>query len=441
MKRWSTSWLALLVVLVAAPPAQADVITDWTQTMLRAGLVAGTGPPNFTRVSAMVEVAMFDALNGIDGRYESFFDYQATPKPGASKRAAAVQAAWAVLTKTYGTGAATPNAAQQANFDARRRVSLTEIAQHESAQSIDDGVAWGQAVADEILAFRAGDGFSAAPIPFPNGTNPGEWRQTLNLPSPGTSPTGVGYPQLSNQTPWAIPLFSTFRPDPPPALDSPQYTRDFNEVKTMGSFGSTARTADQTTYSLFWNSATPSYLWNTVALSLLDDDKSDRDHQWNRDKHRTLLERARLLAQLNVAMADAVIGCWDAKYAHAYWRPITAIRDTADDGNPLTIPDASWVPMFATPGHPDYPSGHSCASGAAGEVLADEFGNRTRFTMDSDQMLGVTRSFRSFTSALDEVKNARIFAGIHFRTACEVGQKLGVDVARFVLENKFQRLR
>jgi hypothetical protein len=139
-------------------------------------------------------------------------------------------------------------------------------------------------------------------------------------------------------------------------------------------------------------------------------------------------------------MADAIIGCWDAKYEYAFWRPITAIRDLADDGNANTSSDATWVPMFATPGHPEYPSGHSCGSGAAGEVLAQEFGNRTRITIQSDLMLGVTRSFRSFSAALEEVKNARIFSGIHFRTACDVGQELGISVARFVLENKFQRI-
>jgi hypothetical protein len=145
-----------------------------------------------------------------------------------------------------------------------------------------------------------------------------------------------------------------------------------------------------------------------------------------------------LLALLNVAVADAIIGCWDAKYEYAYWRPITAIIDPGDDGNSHTTSDPTWVPVIATPGHPDYPSGHSCGSGAAGEVLAELFGNRTRITLDSDLMLDVTRSFRSFSSALEEVKNARIFSGIHFRTACDVGQQLGISVARFVLANKFQ---
>jgi hypothetical protein len=209
----------------------------------------------------------------------------------------------------------------------------------------------------------------------------------------------------------------------------------------MGSYSSTSRTADQTIYSLFWV-VSPAYAWNGAAVSLIEDRDEDRresshrerDDVWQRNAHDTLLENARLLAALDVAMADAAIGCWDAKYFYHFWRPITAIRN---DGNSA---DLTWSPMFATPAHPDYPSGHSCVSGAAAAILANEFGERTRFTLESDLMLGVTRSFPSFSAALEEIKNARIFAGIHFRTATEDGVKLGTEVADYVLEHKFQRL-
>ena len=146
------------------------------------------------------------------------------------------------------------------------------------------------------------------------------------------------------------------------------------------------------------------------------------------------------MASLNVAISDAAIGCWDAKYTYNFWRPITAIRETADDGNPATTPDPTWTPLFATPAHPDYTSGHSCVSGAATVILANEFGEHTRFDVTSDLMIGVTRSFHSFNDALEEVKNARIFSGIHFRTACEDGTTLGKAVAQYVLQHKFQRL-
>jgi hypothetical protein len=170
-----------------------------------------------------------------------------------------------------------------------------------------------------------------------------------------------------------------------------------------------------------------------------DDDKG-RDDDGKSHRRSSLLENARLLGQLTVSMADAAIGCWDAKYIYNYWRPITAIRETGDDGNAATTSDATWSPLFATPAHPEYPSGHSCISGAATTILANEFGDKTRFRMESDILPGVTRSFRSFSSALEDVKDARIFAGIHFRTATEVGTSLGASVGGAVLQNAFTRI-
>jgi hypothetical protein len=147
-----------------------------------------------------------------------------------------------------------------------------------------------------------------------------------------------------------------------------------------------------------------------------------------------------LFASLDVAMADAAIGCWDAKYAYNFWRPTTAIRETADDHNAATTPDPSFTPLFSTPAHPDYPSGHSCISGAAAGVLANEFGPHTPFQMQTDLLVGVTRSFHGFAEALEEMKDALINAGIHFRTATEDGTMLGEAVAQYVLDHEFQRV-
>jgi hypothetical protein len=206
----------------------------------------------------------------------------------------------------------------------------------------------------------------------------------------------------------------------------------------MGSATSALRTRDQTVFAYYWNSSTAPAIWNDVALRLLEGDERDDDHHHHRGPSK-LLKNARFLAILNMAMADAVIGCWEAKYSYSFWRPVAAIREADTDGNPQTDQDAAWTPLLVTPAHPDYPSGHSCVSGAAGAVLADRFGDRTRFSMDTDLMLGVDRDFRSFSSALEEVKNARIFAGIHFRTACDDGQALGRAVAAYVLENALER--
>ena len=158
-----------------------------------------------------------------------------------------------------------------------------------------------------------------------------------------------------------------------------------------------------------------------------------------RDSHRpATLENARLLALLNLAIADAAIGCWDAKYTYVFWRPVTAIPLAGTDANAATAADSSWTPLFATPAHPEYPSGHSCVSAAAGAVLASYFGKRAHFRVESDVMPGVVRSFDSFSAALEEVKNARIYAGIHFRSATTDGQILGASVAQYVLDNALQ---
>ena len=438
MKRLSRLGLAMVFVCGIGATANADEVTDWNEQMLRTALIAGTNPTSTTRVAAMVQAAMFDAVNGINPRYTHIYVTPAAPA-GASRRAAAVQAAYAMLSKLYG---ASPANAPQVAFDARRIISLAAIAGDESAASIASGVAWGQSVADQIFFIRSTDGFSNTAA-FPDDLTIGKWRRTPNLPvSPALSAAGAGYLMVSTQVPWVMTSPMQFRPGPPPAVTTAQYATDFNETKTMGSQFSLARSPELTSNALFWNAGTASYLWNQVALTLIEKNNHDRDRNddWSHGQRSTLLENARLFAEIGLSMADAAIACWDAKYVYAYWRPITAIRETADDGNPATTPDPAWMPMFATPGHPEYPSGHSCVSGAAAAVLSDEFGARTHFTMTSDLMFGFEQSYRSIQEALDAVKDARIFSGIHFRTATDVGQALGKKVGEFVLQERFQRI-
>ena len=442
--------IVLLVLGGFSSSTWADEITDWNEMMFRVGLVAGTNATNMGRVAAIVQASVFDAVNGIDKRYTAIHVTPAAPA-GASRRAAAIQAAYAALIKFYGAGGVfvPPAANQQAALDARRRVALTEVASDESAASIADGVNWGQTVADAIYLWRSTDGWNTAAPTFLGSPLLGQWRQTPNSPAAGTSTPGVGWPQFSSQTPWTMLSPSQFRPAAPyaptvaAALASARYAADFNEVKSMGSFASANRSNDQTVYALVWAAGTAGYLWNNAALSLIEGRNRDRDENekpGKKNKHSTLLENARLLASLDLAMADAAIGCWDAKYTYNFWRPITAIRETADDGNPLTTPDTSWMPMFATPAHPDFPSGHSCVSGAAAVILGNEFGDHVKFSISSDLVPGVSRQFHGVADALEEVKNARIFAGIHFRLACEVGQALGKTVAEYMLANRFQRV-
>jgi hypothetical protein len=398
-----------------ATAAWADEVTDWNRIMFEAAHVApATSPLVMTRVGAIVQASVFDAVNGIERRYAPVHVDPAAP-PGASRRAAAVQAAYAALARLY--------PAQKSALDEKLAASLAAISSGpavENSESIARGIDWGQAVADSIWAWRSTDGFTPPPPPFLGGTNVGEWRPT----PPGFLP-GAG-PQFAYMTPWAIDSPSQFRPVGPPALTSAQYTADFDETKSMGSLSSSTRTADQTLASRFWNASTAVYYWDTIALTL------------SAEHHATLSENARLLALVNVAMADAAIACWEAKYHYVFWRPVTAIPLADTDGNPDTLADPSWAPLLTTPNFPEYPSGHSTVSGAAATVLASFFGDATSFSVDSDVMSGVIRSFASFSAALNEVRDARVFAGIHYRTACADGQATGTAVAGYILANSLQ---
>ena len=406
-------FLLLLVFVATAGAARANDVTDWNTYLLQAGAVGGSSPIVMSRNAAIVHASVFDAVNGIDRHYTPIHVPQAAPKH-ASRRAAVIQAAYASLSKIY------PD--QQATFDAERAASLEALV-HEKPDRIQKGIEWGQAVADAIWAWRLTDGLVPPPPPFLGGTGAGEWRPTPPFFLPGAAP------QFATMVPWVMESPSQFRPAGPPALDSARYTSDFAETQLMGGLTSGARTSDQELFAEFWASDTVTYFWNTIAVALLQ----------QRHRH-GLLDNARLLARLNLAMADAVIACWDAKYHFDFWRPVTAIPLADTDGNPATAADPDWMPLLFTPFFPEYPSGHSTFSAAGATVLADRFGEDTPFTVGTDAMPGVTRSFANFSSALEEIKDARIVAGIHFRSACDDGQQTGVAVAEYVMANAMTRI-
>ena len=408
--------LSLLAVL-GPGLALGDEVTDWNRIMLDA-LVAppAVAAPLAPRAAAIVMAAVFDAVNGIERRYTPVHVPPGAP-PGASQRAAAVQAAYASLVRLFPSQAAT--------FDAQRTVSLSGIAggpATEDSESIQRGIAWGQTVADAIWQWRSNDGFSIGQPPFTGGLAPGQWRPTPPASAPGLAP------QMATMTPWVIASPSQFRPAGPNALTSARYAADLNETETMGSATSSTRTPNQTLYVEFWASTGPPNFWDPVATRL------------SAERHFTISENARLLALLNLALADSIIGCWDAKYAYDSWRPVTAIRLADTDGNPNTTADTNWTPFIATPPFPEYPSAHSCVSSAAGRILSAYFGETVEFSVTSDGMPSVVRYFSSFSDALDEVKNARVFGGIHFRTACNDGQALGDAVGDYILGNALLRV-
>jgi PAP2 superfamily len=412
MKCYSRFLGILAIGCALATAVRADEVTDWNSIMLRVALLPpATNPLVITRVAAIVHSSVFDAVNGIERRYTPIYVQPAAPR-GASRRAAAVQAAYASLVRLY--------PAQKTLLDQELAMSLAGIDGEEGeerSKSIERGIEWGQTVADAIWMWRSTDGFAPPPPPFVGGLAIGEWRPTLPAFAPGAGP------QFAYMTPWVIPSPSSFRPAGPFALSSAEYATVFNETKAYGRSSSSVRTADETVFANFWAASSATYSWNRIALTLA------------REHHSTLSQNARLLALLNLSMADAAIGCWEAKYHYVFWRPITAIQLAALDGNSATDADTSWVPLVATPPHPEYPSGHSCFSGTAGEVLTSYFGDNSPFTIDSDVLLGTTRSFSTISSALEEIKNARIFGGLHFRNSCNDGQGLGIGVADYVLQH------
>lgn len=390
---------------IASGICAADEVTDWNQAMLQATLTAPvTAAPVTLRVAAIVQAAVFDAVNGIDRRYTPIYVPPAAA-PGTSKRAAAVQAAYATLVDLY------PD--QKTKFDQQRAASLAAISDTNDAVQL--GLSWGQHVADQIWAWRSQDGFSNVPPPYLGGIQPGQWRPTPPAMAPGL------VPQMATTTPWVMRSPSQFRPEGAPAMTSDQYTADFNEVKRMGVSANSPRTADQTLYANFWQAGNPPDNFDQVVIALAA------------RHHFSMSRTAQLLALVNLAMADSAIACYDAKYAYGTWRPITAIQLGDTDGNDATTPDSGWTPLVVTPPHPEYPSGHSCATGAAARVLSHAFGEETSFSVGSTAMPAVTRKFHSFSAAVEEVKNARVFAGIHFRTACVDGAALGIAVADYVI--------
>jgi len=396
-----------LGLALASSVALADEIKDWNLAMIKATETAPVTPaPITTRVAAIVQAAVFDAVNGIERHYSPIFVQPAAPE-GASVQAAAVEAAYVTLVNFY--------PAQQATFDQQRTASLAQITDNNVV--VQQGLAWGQTVANQIWTWKSQDGFSNTVAPYLGGTNPGQWQPTPPAMAPGLDP------QLATTTPWVMRSPAQFRLAGPPALTSDQFTADFNETKNMGAATNSGRTADQTLSANFWQAGNPPDYWDQAVVSLAEQNSY------------SISDEARLLALVNLGMADAMIGCWDSKYTYSSWRPITAIQFASTDGNAATVANPTWTPLIVTPPFPEYPSAHSCASGAAAHILSETFGEATSFAIVTLAMPGVTRQYHNFSEALADVANARVFGGIHFRTATTDGTSLGISVGDYVMQN------
>jgi hypothetical protein len=385
-----------------ATDARTQAVVDWNLTTLSTAAVS-SGVREGHNV-ALAQAAVFDAVNSITRRYSPYRVRIAADGTEAVEAAVAA-AAHAVLLDRY------PE--QQASLDAALASSLDRVP---DGGSKEHGVVIGRATAAALLALRDGDG-SDTTVPYKPGSGPGVWIPTPPTFSPALEP-GWGL-----VTPFLLRSGSQFRPPPPPPLTSRGYTRDFHEVKTIGEASSNTRTPAQTEAALFWN-ATGAKIWNQAARQLV-----------LRHGHGPT-SAARTFALLNLTGADAVIATWDAKFTYNQWRPVTAVRAADTDGNPATSRDPDWSPLLVTPPYPDYVSAASTVAGAAETVLEDVFGRRPGpFSLTSPGLPGAVRTFDSFAAAADEDVDARVWAGIHWRTSDRVGRSLGRRVAGYALRH------
>ncbi len=396
----------VLAALLGAGPARADVLGDWTDIALTAA-AAGKQPAYAqTRTLAMVHVAMFEALNAVDARYAPY-KVKAVPSLGTSGEAAAAIAAHDVLLALF--------PGQAASLDAALDISLVRVT---DAGVRASSTALGQRVAAAILALRASDG-SDAPNTWRPVTAPGVY-------IPTTLPVGSSWAKV---TPWVLEKADQFRPPPPPALTSAEWARDYNEVKSLGAKESAVRTAPQTEAALFW--AVPSPPLYTAAVRAVMDVGG-----------RSLVQNARLLALTSMVQADAFIAVFEAKYAYNFWRPLTAIRDGDLDQNDATAPDRSWEPLVDTPLHPEYPSAHCIGAGAVAAVLEKEFGPQLRaFRLSSPGAPKATHGFARLSDFVEEVSNARVWEGIHYRTSTTVGVAMGRSIGIYAWDKVLRPLK
>jgi hypothetical protein len=383
----------------------AAVVVDWNRELLHIVQTPGAQPATVhpTRSFALLHAAIYDAVVSITGSGAPFLvavDASADARPDA----AAAAAGHAILTSLY--PAMTPDLDLQL---------ADELAAIPAGRATREGVAVGETVASRLLASRAGDGSAAIPPPFTAGSQPGDYRPT---------PPGFAAPVFTNWghvTPFVLRSGDQFRPAPPPALTSDAYARALNEVESLGQDTSTTRTADETVVGRFW--APPIWnTWNAIAENAAV-------------AHHANLERtAALFATLDVTFADSAIAFYDAKYEYQLWRPITAVRLADTDGNPATVGAPTWNSLTPTAPDPTYPGAHSTISAAGAAVLSAFFGNRDEIRVTSPALPGVTRSFGSYSAVADEAGLSRIFAGQHTRIDHVAGERLGSEVARFILQ-------
>ena len=402
LKRAYLQSIALLCVL--AGPASADVISDWNEKTVAFVTNAKMAPPQAERVMAVVHVAMFDAVNAIDRRYRPYLVQPAVPTT-ASKEAAAAVAAGRVLLGLH------PQAETELKADL-----AAYLAAIPEGDAKSEGVKLGEAVTTRVLEARAGDG-SEAPDAYRPVTKPG-----MYVPTPTT--VGSVWPKLK---PFVMTSPSQFRPQQPISLKSQQWATDYNEIKVFGGRASTKRSARQTEDARFWLAPGP-IIYYPVVRQVAVAKKLD------------VLDSARLMALVAVARSDAFVAIFDAKYHYEFWRPVTAIRNGDIDDNPATEHDATWLPLADTPMHPEYPCAHCIMASTIASVIEALFGSASlpELSLTSPTAPGVTHRWTNLKALVEEVSQARIWAGFHYRFSTRVGEDMGRRIGDYTVKAVMQ---
>jgi hypothetical protein len=406
----------LIAALSGAAVAKADAVLDWNVIAVNTAVTNSQNPYAQARYAAIVQLAVFESVNAITGEYHPYLGTIVAP-PGACPEAAAIQAAYRVLS-TYFPASAPTLGAERAN-------SLASIP---DGQAKTDGIATGDAAALAMIALRANDGSSPAQFKIPGPAVPGEWQATPSCPIVNGIAVGTGL-HWQNVTPFGINRASDFLLDPPPALTSRAYAKAYNEVMTVGSIDSTERPQDRANVALFYAASSPTQVFNQAVQQVAQE-------RWH-----SLSENARALAVMNMAMNDSLVAAFLNKYLYNFWRPETAIHAGDTDGNPKTDPDPSFAPFVTTPCFPSYPSNHGSAANGAAEVLRRIYGEGGHFmTLSNPAVPNIVLQYTTFDQITDDISDARVYGGIHFRTDQVAGERLGKAIGNVVYNNNLRRM-
>jgi hypothetical protein len=404
-------YYSVMALLLMPAAGKADVVLDWNAIM-QATVSAQTPFPQ-ARLAAITQLAVFEAVNAITRDYKPYLGTITAPA-NASPEAAAASAAHDVLKNYFPTNAAV--------LDAALATSLATVPDGPAKTA---GIAVGQAAAAAMISNRANDGSAPSLFYLPASSQPGVWQ-----PTPSCTSAGGAFYQWRNVTPFSLRSGSQFRLGPPPELTSARYTQAYNEVKSVGGVNSTQRPQDRANVALFYAAVTPVGVFNDAA------------RQISTAQGKSLSENAHDLALINMAISDAAVATFDTKYHYDFWRPETAIQNATGDGNDLTQPDPTFAPFIVTPCFPSYPSAHGTLSNAAAEVMDQVYaGGQLSITLTNNAVPGVTLKYTSLTQITDDISDARVYGGIHFRTDQDAGGVLGRKVGQYIFLHNLRDAR